>query len=82
VSDTPATGGTANGEQSGPGGDGAAGTQGEGQAGIVQDNAGGGGGAVGRIRINSSSTPTVDGTVSPADATGAFTLGAIQLAES
>ncbi len=40
--------------------------------------AGGGGGAVGRIRINAT-TQTVNGLVSPADSTGAFTLGSLQL---
>ncbi len=46
-----------------------------GSAGADSDNAGGGAGAVGRVRINVAGAPAVDGLVSPAEATGAFTTG-------
>jgi len=67
------------GNQSAPGGDGGAGVVPAGQPGLDNDSAGGGGGAVGRVRLNATTTPTVDGLVSPAESTGAFTLGSLPI---
>jgi hypothetical protein len=40
-------------------------------------NAGGGGGSVGRVRINSTSAPTLSGIISPALSSTAATKGAL-----
>jgi hypothetical protein len=61
----------------GPGGAGAADTTIDGETPPVQKNTGGGGGAVGRIRINSDSTPSVSGALSPPTATTAAELGSL-----
>jgi len=74
-----APGGVGEGTEAGDGGPGGAGNVPAGHAGQDDYNAGGGGGAVGRVRVNATSS-SVAGLVSPAQATGAFTLGALPLA--
>lgn len=48
--------------------------------GVDEYNGGGGGGGVGRIRINTSTNLTVQGVVSPAVSTGAYTTGSLPTA--
>jgi hypothetical protein len=79
VSDQAAAGGNAEGLEAGSGGPGGAGNGPAGGTGVSNANSGGGGGAVGRVRVNAS-TPSVQGLVSPTEATGAFTIGALPLA--
>ncbi|MBW2457594.1 MAG: hypothetical protein JRI68_24020 [Deltaproteobacteria bacterium] len=41
-----------------------------------QDDAGGGGGALGRIRVNAAA-PSVDGLMSPTQTSGGLTIGSL-----
>jgi hypothetical protein len=79
VSDQAALGGVAEGSEAGNGGPGGAGNGPAGGSGVSNSNGGGGGGAVGRVRVNAVA-PSVQGLVSPTQATGAFTTGALPLA--
>ena len=59
----------------GMGGDGAAGVENNGAQGITARSGGGGGGSVGRIRINTLVITAIEGIMSPSLESGACTIG-------
>lgn len=85
LSDQPASGGPTTGQDACAGEAGGAGAVLDGtqpSPGVIADgwNSGGGGGGVGRIRLNSLGTPTLLGTLSPAATTSATTVGLLPVA--